>query len=102
MRMAKKSREKKKPLIDLLPDLLVSALANGNDFILCYETDPETGERTIHVMTGEFVTSRCMLSKLIGKATAQKDEGGTITSRAWAPESPADTARVSEPGKVPG
>jgi len=81
---AQKTRKKEAPLIETLPGLLVSALALDRDFILCYETDEDTGKRTIHVMTGEFVTP-CMLRKLIGQAESQKDEGSTLTSRAWAP-----------------
>jgi hypothetical protein len=74
--------KKKKPLIDTLPELLVKAIANTNDFILTFETDEETGARKIHVMTGKFV-SPCMLRKLIGKAESQRDEGSTIVSRKW-------------------
>jgi len=80
----KKSKKKEPPLIDTLPGLLVSALANGRDFILCFETDEETGKRNIHLMTGQFVSS-CMLRKLIGVAESQKDEGATLMSRPWEP-----------------
>jgi hypothetical protein len=85
MALPKKSRRKKrKPLIDTLPELLVSALAENRDFILCFETDENTGKKSIHVMTGQFITP-CMLRKLIGQAESQKDEGSTLTSRRWEP-----------------
>jgi len=85
MAPAKKRRvAKRKPLIDLLPELLVSALADSRDFILCFERDEETGKRTVHAMTGTFV-SPCMLRKLIGQAESQKDEGAMLISRKWVP-----------------
>jgi hypothetical protein len=83
----KKSRKKDPLLIDTLPELLVSALANSRDFILCFETDEDTGKRKVHVMTGQFVSS-CMLRKLIGVAESQMDEGATLMSRKWEPVKP--------------
>jgi hypothetical protein len=80
----KRRRKRSKPLIDLLPELLVSALAESKDFILCFERDEDTGKRNLHVMTGQFITP-CMLRKLIGQAESQKDEGSTLTSRTWVP-----------------
>lgn len=79
---------KKPPLIDLVPQMLVSALAGDQDFILCFETDEETGRKRVHAMTGRFV-SDCMLRKLIGKAESQKDEGSVLVTRPW---------KVQEPG----
>jgi hypothetical protein len=77
-------RRHKKPLIDTLPELLVRAIATDHDFILTFETDPETGKRKIHVMTGKFITP-CMLRKLIGQVESQRDEGSTMVSRKWSP-----------------
>ena len=82
MAIPKKRGGKRKPLIDTLPGLLVSALAENRDFILCFETDEDTGKKKVHVMTGQFIT-RCMLRKLIGQAKSQKDEGSTRLCRAW-------------------
>jgi hypothetical protein len=73
---------RKPPFIDTLPALLVSALAEKKDFILCFETDEESGTRSVHAMTGQFI-SPCMLRKLIGQAESQKDEGAVLISRAW-------------------
>ncbi|NMB79961.1 MAG: hypothetical protein GYA23_12810 [Methanomicrobiales archaeon] len=81
---AKRGSKKGKPLLDTLPELLVHALAADQDFILCHETDEDTGRQKIHVMTGQFITP-CMLRKLIGQAESQKDEGSTLTSRSWKP-----------------
>jgi hypothetical protein len=80
----KPGRLRKKPLIDTLPELLVQAIATDHDFILTFETEPDTGKRKIHVMTGKFITP-CMLRKLIGQVQSQRDEGSTMVSRKWAP-----------------
>jgi hypothetical protein len=64
-----KTRKKRpeKPVIDLLPELLVRALANHDDFIVTCETDPDTEKKMIHLISGKFVTP-CMPRKLLGKA----------------------------------
>jgi hypothetical protein len=80
----RKKRRKKgpEPFIDVLPGLLVRALARQDDFILTCETDPDTAEKKIHVITGKFISS-CMLRKLLGQAEAQRDEGSSVTTRDW-------------------
>jgi hypothetical protein len=80
----KRIRKKKarKPIIDLLPELLVKALARQDDFIVTFETDPDTLSKKLHVITGKFITG-CMLRKLQGQAESQRDEGSTITTRKW-------------------
>ncbi|MDD1686354.1 hypothetical protein [Methanoregula sp.] len=83
MAPVKKRRvNRSRPLADLLPALLQTAIEESNDFILAFETDPDTGRRKIHVMSGKFVTP-CMLRKLIGQAESQRDEGSTRISRRW-------------------
>jgi hypothetical protein len=78
----RKKKARKKPIIDLLPELLVKALARQDDFIVTFETGPENPSKKIHVMTGKFI-SACMLRKLQGAAESQSDEGSTITTRKW-------------------
>jgi hypothetical protein len=80
----RKTRKKRpeKPVIDLLPELLVRALACHDDFIVTCETDPDTEKNVIHLISGKFVTP-CMLRKLLGKAEAQPDERAIIVSRKW-------------------
>jgi hypothetical protein len=78
----------KRPLAEVLPEMLAAALARQDDFILTCETDPDTGRQHIHVMTGRFVTE-CMLRKLIGQVESQRDEGGTIVTQAWPKQRPA-------------
>jgi len=82
----KRRAKKKRSLIDTIPEMLVSALANHDDFILTYDTDPDTGAGNIYAMTGKFVSS-CMLRKLMGLVESQQDEGGIIVTRAWPPGS---------------
>ena len=79
-----KSRKKRpvRPVIDLLPELLVRALARHDDFIVTCETDPDTEKKKIHIISGKFVTP-CMLRKLMGQAEAQRDEGASVVSRKW-------------------
>lgn len=81
-RQAQRKPKKNEPLATMLPGLLDRALEENRDFILCFETDEDTGKRKVHVMTGTFV-SPCMLRKLIGLAESQKDEGSTLFCRAW-------------------
>jgi hypothetical protein len=80
----RKIRKKRpvKPVIDLLPELLVQALARHDDFIVTCETDPDTAKKKIHILSGKFVTP-CMLRKLIGQAASQRDEGSVVISRKW-------------------
>ncbi len=80
----RKSRKRRpvKPVIDILPELLVRALARHDDFIVTCETDPDTGKKMIHLISGKFVTP-CMLRKLMGQAEAQRDEGASVVSRKW-------------------
>jgi hypothetical protein len=42
-----------KPIIDLLPELLVRALARHDDFIVTCETDPDK-KKKIPVISGQF------------------------------------------------
>jgi hypothetical protein len=79
-----KTRKKKagKPVIDLLPELLVNALARGDGFIVTFENDPENPPQKLHVMTGKFITG-CMLRKLQGQAESQRDEGSTLLTGEW-------------------
>jgi hypothetical protein len=80
----RKSRKKRvvQPVIDLLPELLVRALARHDDFIITCETDPDTEKKMIHIISGKFVTP-CMLRKLIGQAESQRDEGAWVVSKKW-------------------
>jgi hypothetical protein len=83
MAAAKKRRgTRASSLADALPELLVSALAREDDLILTCETDPESGRKTLHVMTGKLV-SACMLNRLKGRIEAYPEDGCTIVSGRW-------------------
>jgi hypothetical protein len=72
----RKGRRKKdeKPFHEAVTDLLFSAMANHEDFVLTYEINPETNKKEIHVMAGKLVSSE-MLGKLKSHVTEQLDEG---------------------------
>ena len=49
-------------LADAIPALLASALEKQDDLIVTCEINPDTGRKTLHVMTGKLI-SGCMLNK---------------------------------------
>ena len=64
MAAAKKRRGIRSPsLAAMIPDLLVSALGREDDVIITCETDPGTGHKTLHFMSGKLVGT-CMLNRL--------------------------------------
>ena len=73
-------KDHKLPLSGTLPALAETAMASNEDLILTVEVDPDSGKRTVHLLTGKFVTP-CMLRKLIGQAESQKDEGSRHIKR---------------------
>jgi hypothetical protein len=75
-------RETVKPVIDLVPELPVNALARHDDFIVTGENDPDTGAKKIPVLSGKFITAG-MLQKPMGQAGLQRDEGSSIVSGKW-------------------
>jgi len=57
----RKTRRKRpvKPVIDLLPELLVNALARHDDFIVTCETDPGTEKKMIHIIPENLSRPAC-------------------------------------------
>ncbi|MFA5236507.1 MAG: hypothetical protein WC362_01460 [Methanoregula sp.] len=83
MTLVKKHRlQTKKTLIDTLPEMVVSALANHEDFVVTYETDPKTRKKSLYVMTGNLITAE-MLDALKKQIARQKEEGSTVITRDW-------------------
>jgi hypothetical protein len=83
MTLVKKHRLRtKKSLIDTLPELVISALANHEDFVVTYETDPETKKKSLYVMTGDLITPD-MLVTLKQQIERKKEEGNSIIARDW-------------------
>lgn len=83
MTLVKKHRiQKKKTLIDTLPEMVFSALANHEDFVVTYETDKETNRTSLYVMTGTLITPK-MLATLKKEIEKRKEAGGTVVTRDW-------------------
>lgn len=76
---AKKRRSTRPDLTAILPELLASTLAREEDLIITWETDPGSGQKTLHVMTGDLV-SACMISRLKTRIEAFPEDGGRIIS----------------------
>ena len=72
----RKARRKKagKPFHEAVTDLLFSAMANHEDFILTYELNPSTNKKEIHVMSGELIAPG-MLENFKNQVAQQPDEG---------------------------
>jgi len=72
----------KKVPFEKIPELLFTALKNGDDFVLTRE--PRLGEEpgtepVIHILTGNLITP-CRLNGLKGRALAYEDEGARIVT----------------------
>ncbi|HVP97288.1 hypothetical protein [Methanoregula sp.] len=83
MTLIKKHRVRtKKTLVDTLPEMLLAALANHEDFIVTYETDEETKKRSLYVMSGQLITPE-MLTTIKQAIQRRKEEGDIIVTRDW-------------------
>jgi hypothetical protein len=81
-KVQQRGKKKRKSILELLSAMLASALTNQDDFILTYETYPDTGKRVFHVLQGKLITP-CMLGTLKNRVELQQDEGSTIMTRHW-------------------
>ncbi len=73
----RKARRKQaeKPFHELVTDLLFSAMANHEDFIVTYEINPATGKKEIHAMVGKLMNPD-MLATLKNECDQQLVDGG--------------------------
>ena len=73
----RKGRRKKneKPFHEAVTDLLFSAMANHEDFVVTYEMNPATGKKEIHVMSGTLITPEALAS-LKAEVARQLVDGG--------------------------
>ncbi|MFA5221167.1 MAG: hypothetical protein WC391_02630 [Methanoregula sp.] len=73
----RKARRKNsdKPFHELVTDLLFSAMANHEDFVLTYEINPATKKKEIHVMAGKLLNPD-MLATLKNECDQQLEDGG--------------------------
>jgi predicted secreted protein len=72
----RKTRRKndEKPFHEAVTDLLFSAMANHEDFVLTYEVNPTTGKKEIHVMSGKLISSD-LVATFKDHVVKQVDEG---------------------------
>ena len=79
----KQQREKKREsIIDLLPEMLTSALYRNDDFIVTFETHPDERKQDLHVLRGKLITP-CMLGTLKNRVEIQQEEGSMIMTLHW-------------------
>jgi hypothetical protein len=81
-KVQQREKKERKSVLELLPDMLASALTNQDDFIVTYETNPDTGRRVLHVLRGKLITP-CMLGTLKNRVELQQEEGSTIMTKHW-------------------
>jgi hypothetical protein len=72
----RKTRRKntEKPFHEAVTDLLFSAMANHEDFVLTYEVNPSTQKKEIHVMSGKLI-SPDLVATLKEHVAQQLEEG---------------------------
>ncbi|WML67351.1 MAG: hypothetical protein METHP_00867 [Methanoregula sp. SKADARSKE-2] len=73
----RKGRRKKeeRPFHEAVTDLLFSAMANHEDFVVTYEVNPATSKKEVHVMAGKLISPE-VLGNLKGHI-AEQLEGGS-------------------------
>lgn len=81
-KVKKAGKTGKIPVHELLQDILASALANGDDFIVTYETHPDERKQDIHILRGKLITP-CMLGTLKNRVNLQQDEGSKLVTMLW-------------------
>ncbi|MDO9549936.1 MAG: hypothetical protein Q7J03_03085 [Methanoregula sp.] len=72
----RKTRRKnaEKPFHEAVTDMLFSAMANHEDFVLTYEVNPSTQKKEIHVMSGKLI-SPDLVATLKEHVAGQLEEG---------------------------
>ncbi|MFA4860822.1 hypothetical protein [Methanoregula sp.] len=73
----RKGRRKnnEKPFHEAVTDLLFSAMANHEDFIVTYEQNAATGKKEVHVMSGKLITQDALAS-MKAEVACQLEDGG--------------------------
>ena len=69
-------------VIETVTEMLVSALDNGDDLIVTYETCPDNNKRDLHVLVGQLI-SPCMLGTLKNKQEIREEDGSRRWTVAW-------------------
>jgi hypothetical protein len=67
-------KQSEKPFHETVTDLLFSAMANHEDFVLTYEINPASGKKEVHVMAGKLITAEALTS-MKSEVARQLEEG---------------------------
>jgi hypothetical protein len=81
-RIKQQRKKKREAIIELLPEMLTSALSMNDDFIVTFETHPDEGKQDLHVLRGKLITP-CMLGTLKNRVEIQQEDGSTIMTLHW-------------------
>src|SRR5512136_2315263 len=81
-RVKQQRKKEKKSIVELFPEMLLSALSRNDDFIITFETRPDKRKRYLHVLQGKLITP-CMLGTLKNRVELQQEEGSTIMTMIW-------------------
>jgi hypothetical protein len=81
-RIKQQRKNERESIIELLPEMLTSALSVNDDFIVTFETHPDEGKQDLHVLRGKLITP-CMLGTLKNRVEIQQEEGSTIMTLHW-------------------
>ncbi|WP_321505779.1 hypothetical protein [uncultured Methanoregula sp.] len=68
-------KDNEKPFHEAVTDLLFSAMANHEDFIVTYEQNPTTGKKEIHIMSGRLIAPEALAS-MKAEVARQLEDGG--------------------------
>jgi hypothetical protein len=81
-KVQQRGKKKRESIIELLPEMLTSALSMNDDFIVTFETHPDEGKQDLHVLRGKLITP-CMLGTLKNRVEIQQEEGSTMMTLHW-------------------
>jgi hypothetical protein len=70
-----KRKKNEKPFLEAVTDLLLSSMANHEDFVVTYEKNALTGKKEIHVMSGNLITEEALAS-MKAEVARQLEDGG--------------------------
>ena len=98
-RVKQQKKNERKSIVELFPEMLLSALSRNDDFIITFETRPDKRKRYLHVLQGKLITP-CMLGTLKNRVELQQEEGSTIMTMHWG-KAQIKTCRLVMAGMCP-
>ena len=81
-RIQQQRKKERESFIELMPEMLTSALSMNDDFIATFETHPDDGKQDLHVLRGKLITP-CMMGTLKNRVEIQREEGSTMMTLPW-------------------